>query len=88
MNQRRKLIVAVGAGALTAPFASLAQAPVHPTGKPWRVGIMPGGLLAPRLFQWDTFRGRMVTLGYVEGKNVEYFIRAPAREGEIGRAHV
>ena len=81
MNQRRTLMLAVGAGALAAPFTSFAQAPAHPSGKPWRVGIMPGGLLAPRQFQWDAFRGRMVTLGYVEGKNVEYFIRAAAQEG-------
>ena len=81
MNQRRTLMLAVGAGALAAPFTSFAQAPAHPSGKPWRVGIMPGGLLAPRQFQWDAFRGRMVTLGYVEGKNVEYFFRAPAQEG-------
>ena len=81
MNHRRTLLTALstalGSAALAHALPSLAQ----PAAKVWRVGIMPGGLLAPRQFQWDAFRARMVTLGYVEGKNVEYFIRAPAQEG-------
>ena len=81
MIQRRTLIIALGAGALTAPFAARAQAPAHSSGKPWRVGILPGGLMAPRQFQWDAFRKRMSELGYVEGKNVQYVIRAPEKEG-------
>lgn len=81
MNNRRKLIVALGASALTSPLASFAQAPGNPPGKVWRVGILPGGLLAPRKFQWDAFRQRMHELGYVEGKNVQYEIRAPDKEG-------
>jgi len=39
MNKRRKLIVALGAGALAAPFRSFAQ----PQGKVWRVGLMSEG---------------------------------------------
>ena len=81
MNQRRALMFAVGASALAAPFTSFAQAPAHPSGKPWRVGILPGGLMAPRQFQWDAFVQRMLELGYVEGKNVQYVIRAPEKEG-------
>ena len=63
MNQRRALMFAVGASALAAPFTSFAQAPAHPSGKPWRVGILPGGLMAPRQFQWDAFVQRMLELG-------------------------
>jgi putative ABC transport system substrate-binding protein len=81
MNNRRKLIVALGAGVLVAPFGSFAQPPSNPPGKVWRVGILPGGLLAPRKFQWDAFRQRMHDLGYVEGKNVQYEFRAPDKEG-------
>lgn len=81
MNNRRKLIVALSAGVLVAPFGSFAQAPSNPPGKVWRVGILPGGLLAPRKFQWDAFRQRMHELGYVEGKNVQYEFRAPDKEG-------
>lgn len=36
MNNRRKLLVALGASALAAPFDSFAQQP----GKVWRVGFM------------------------------------------------
>ena len=36
MNNRRKLVITLGAGALTAPFASFAQQ----QGKVWRVGFL------------------------------------------------
>jgi len=36
MNNRRKSVIALGAGALTAPFASFTQRP----GKVWRVGVL------------------------------------------------
>ena len=36
MNNRRKLLVALGAGALAAPFSSFAQQ----QGKVWRVGLL------------------------------------------------
>ena len=81
MKHRRNLLIAVGASALAAPLATLAQVPAKPSGKPWRVGILPGGLLAPRKFQWDAFSQRMREPGYVEGKNVQYEIRAPDKEG-------
>ena len=77
MNNRRKLIISLGAGALTAPFSSFAQQ----QSKVWRVGILPGGPLTPRKYQWDAFRQRMHELGYVEGKNVLYEFREPDKEG-------
>jgi putative ABC transport system substrate-binding protein len=77
MAYRRRFLAALSASALATTFAALAQ----PAGKVWRVGILPGGLLAPRKFQWDAFRQRMVELGYVEGRNVQYEIRAPDKEG-------
>ncbi|MCU0965522.1 MAG: hypothetical protein MUF08_10825, partial [Burkholderiaceae bacterium] len=49
--------------------------------KVWRVGVMPGGPMAPRQFQWDAFFLRMRELGYAEGRNVQYEIRAPLQEG-------
>ena len=36
MNNRRRLIVALGAGALTSPFGSFAQQ----QGKVWRIGFL------------------------------------------------
>ncbi len=77
MNRRRTIVIALGAGALAAPFSVVAQQP----GKIWRVGILPGGPLPPRQFQWDAFRERMHTQGYVEGRNVQYEYRPPASEG-------
>ena len=68
MNNRRKLIVALGASALTSPFGSFAQQ----QGKVWRVGF-----LAPRHVDfldsdvyYGPFRQGMRELGYVEGKNL------------------
>ena len=81
MNHRRTLLTALsaalGSAALTRALPALAQ----PAAKVWCVGILPGGLMAPRKFQWDAFMQRMRELGYVEGKNVQYVIRAPSMEG-------
>ncbi len=83
MNQRRKLLTALGASLFTtSSFSVNAQVPIAPSGKPWRVGILPGGPLAPRKFQWDAFRARMQELGYIEGKNVQFEFRAPEKEGD------
>ena len=68
MNNRRKLIVALGAGALTAPLASFAQQP----GKVWRVGILalPNRATALDPLFSGAFLLGMRDLGYVEGKNL------------------
>ena len=68
MNKRRKLIVALGAGALAAPFASFAQQP----DKVWRVGFL-SARNRPVSFDADEYGGfprGMRELGYVEGKNL------------------
>jgi putative ABC transport system substrate-binding protein len=68
MNTRRKLLVALGAGALAAPFGSLAQQP----DKVWRVGYLTPRS-RPASLDADTFgafaRG-LRDFGYVEGKNL------------------
>ena len=68
MNNRRKLIVALGAGALTAPFGAFAQQ----QGKVWRVGWLSQGTRPdpsrPNFFA--AFLQGMRELGYVEGKNM------------------
>jgi putative ABC transport system substrate-binding protein len=69
MNNRRKLIVALGAGALFAPLVSYSQQ----AGKVWRIGV-----LAPRArpdsFEGDFLGGPLLKglreHGYVEGKNL------------------
>ena len=73
MKNRRTLIAALGAGALTTPFAALAQQPAAPAGaagKIWRVG---GLALASRAasvpFSAAIVQG-LRELGYVEGGNL------------------
>ena len=68
MNNRRKIIVALGMGALAAPFRSFAQQ----QGKVWRVGVLsarsrPDSIDADA---YGAFRRGMRELGYIEGKNL------------------
>ena len=68
MNNRRKLIIALGATALASPLSPFAQ----PATKVWRVGFLS---LRTRPVSLDAdifsaFLGGMRELGYVEGKNL------------------
>jgi putative ABC transport system substrate-binding protein len=67
MNNRRKLIVAIGAGALTAPLASFAQ---RQAAKVPRIGFL--GALSASDFESrvDALRAGLRDLGYVEGQNL------------------
>ena len=65
-NTRRRLVVAMGATAFTAPISTFAQQP-----KIWRVGFLaprPIGPLESDFF--GAFPRTMRELGYVEGKNL------------------
>ena len=75
MNNRRKLLVALGASALAAPFDSFAQQP----GKVWRVGFMHQGTRPESLESHflGAFLQGMRELGYVEGKNLVIEWRLP-----------
>jgi putative ABC transport system substrate-binding protein len=67
MISRRELVIAFGAGALTAPLASFAQQ----QGKVWRVGFL--SLHRPASLDSDhigAFPRGVRELGYVEGKNL------------------
>ena len=73
MNNRRKLLVALGASVIAAPLSSFAQQ----QGKVWRVGILatrsrPASLEATAFNQF--LRG-MRELGYIEGKNLQVEFR-------------
>ena len=75
MSNRRKLIAAAGAAALTAPFASIAQQPGTPAGPPgkiWRIGVLAPSHRAAALDPLfsGAFPLGMRDLGYVEGKNL------------------
>src|SRR6188508_2711354 len=68
MNNRRKLLVALGASGIAAPLGSFAQQ----QGKVWRVGFLA---TRARPMSLDTdyvgaFLRGMRELGYVEGKNL------------------
>ena len=92
MNNRRKLVVALGAGALAAPLASFAQRPP---------AMRTIGYLDPRSFAISTetlaaFRQGLSETGYVEGKNltIEYrwaegqYDRLPALAADLVRRQV
>jgi len=65
MNNRRKLVIALGAGTLTAPFGSFAQQ----QGKVWRVGFVSGRKSRPDPTADAVLQG-LRELGYIEGKNI------------------
>ena len=68
MNNRRKLLVALGAGALAGPLACFAQQ----QGKVWRVGYLSPRIRPASLDSdiYGPFVDGMRELGYVEGKNL------------------
>ena len=68
MNDRRKLLVVLGAGALAAPLACFAQQ----QGKVWRVGFFYYGSRQSALDmgRYQLFLQGMREFGYVEGKNL------------------
>ncbi len=77
MTTRRGLLVALGAGALTAPFASFAQQP----GKVWRIGLLDlGSRVAGR---YAALMEGLRDLGYVEGKN--FVLEARHADGNADR---
>ena len=64
MNNRRKLVIALGAGVLAAPFGPFAQ----PQGKVWRVGFLAPTSGPDKAV--EAFREQLRALGYVEGSNL------------------
>jgi putative ABC transport system substrate-binding protein len=70
MNNRRKLLMALGAGALATPLACFAQ----PAGKAYRIGVLETTSLGLNAANFDAFRLGLRELGYAEGKNlvIEY----------------
>ena len=79
MIDRRTFLAGTGAALLNAPFAAQAQQ----TGKVYRVGWIIGSSISASAPLVDAFRQGMRELGWVEGKNIEYEIRAA--EGKLER---
>ena len=71
MNHRRKLVGALGAVALQAPFGAIAQnTPAAP-----RVALVISGSVRTQSERVDAFRNRLRELGYLEGKTLTLEIR-------------
>jgi putative ABC transport system substrate-binding protein len=68
MNNRRKLVIALGAGALAAPFASNAQQ----QGKVLRLGILESASATSTQASEKVFVDTLRELGWVEGRNITY----------------
>ena len=78
MVTRRKIVVALAAGAL-APLASFAQ----PQGKLWRIGILHNGSSVSARDQLDAFTRGLAKLDYTEGGNFFFMMRFA--DGQIDR---
>jgi putative tryptophan/tyrosine transport system substrate-binding protein len=71
MNNRRRLIVALGAGVLCAWHASFAQQP----GKVWRIGFLGVASASGYASELEAIRARLRELGYAEGRNIAFEFR-------------
>jgi putative ABC transport system substrate-binding protein len=76
---RRTFLAGTGAVLFAAPLAGEAQQP----GKVYRIGWMIGSSIAASALLIDAFKQGMRELGWMEGKNIEYEIRAA--EGKLER---
>ncbi|MSQ71519.1 MAG: ABC transporter substrate-binding protein [Betaproteobacteria bacterium] len=86
MNNRRKLVFVLGAGALTAPFGSYAQQPGKPAEKIWRVGFLATPNRPASIDSDITYAGLLRglrELGYVEGRNLSFEWRFAHNQPEL-----
>jgi ABC-type uncharacterized transport system substrate-binding protein len=67
MSSRRKLIIALGAVALTAPLGSLAQSQ---RAEVYRIGLLSPFPPADTVLRHQAFRLGLHDLGWIEGKNI------------------
>jgi len=67
MNTRRKLVIALGAGAFTAPLVSFAQ---PQPAKTLRLGFLSPASATGTASRVEALRAGLRDLGYVEGKNI------------------
>src|SRR3954454_15827886 len=75
MNKRRRLLVALGAGALGAPFGSFAQQKIY------RIGVLSATLKSSPITQ--AFVQELRRLGYTEGQNLS--IASSIADGNLRR---
>jgi putative ABC transport system substrate-binding protein len=92
MTSRRKLLIALGAGAFGAPLCCFGQLQA----KVWRVGFLQAGPPPPDGLPPSALRKALEELGYVQGKNVQYegrwaggnTSRIPELAVELAQSHV
>ena len=72
MNNRRKLIIALGASALGIPLRSFAQ---QPAARMRRIGFLGPSLASAYARELEAWRAGLRELGYVEGKNLSVDFR-------------
>jgi putative ABC transport system substrate-binding protein len=73
MNKRRKLVVAIGAGALAAPLACFGQ---QPAANLRRIAYLTGSSLASNAAYLEAFRKGLREFGYIDGQNISIAYRA------------
>jgi len=82
MNNRRKLVIALGATALVSPLESFAQKP----GSIRRIGWLSPASAADGLPNLEALRAGLRELGYIEGKNITIEARwADGRSEQLPR---
>ena len=81
MVTRRRVVIALGAGALAAPLRSFAQQ--QPT-KVWRIGMLETTSMALNAANLNAFLKGMRELSYVEGTN--FVIDYRSADGRESRA--
>ena len=69
MNNRRKIILGLGATALASPLSSLAQTKV------WRIGVLGPESAAATSERFEFIRAGLRDLGYLENKNIVFELR-------------
>lgn len=78
------LVVAVAAIVVVAPLAAQSQQAARVA----RVGVLPGGPVAPRAHQIDALREALRALGYTDGQNLVLEILARRATANPGRRSV
>lgn len=73
MNTRRRIVLALLAGALAAPLASFAQ---QPQGTVPRIGFLISETLSSQARRVEALRSGLRDLGYVEGKSIAIEVRS------------
>jgi len=79
MNNRRKLLVVLGASSLVVPLAAFAQQPMRIN----RIGFLLAETISGQASRVEALRAGLRDFGYVEGKNIVIEVRSA--EGSYDR---